>query len=71
MVEIMVTNLDYAHFNMVMEQFKPSKVFNPQVLIALNTIKRDKFVAGEFSEFAYADRQLPIRFDQFMLSPIH
>ena len=66
----MATNLDYAHSNMVTQQVRPSNVLNPQVLAALQTIKRDNFVVGELIDLAYADTQLAIGFGQFMLSPV-
>jgi protein-L-isoaspartate(D-aspartate) O-methyltransferase len=66
----MATNLDYAHSNMVTQQVRPSDVLNPQVLAALQTIKRDQFVAEDLTDLAYADTQLAIGFDQFMLSPV-
>jgi protein-L-isoaspartate(D-aspartate) O-methyltransferase len=66
----MATNLDYAHSNMVTQQVRPSDVLNPQVLTALQTIKRDQFVAEDLTDLAYADTQLTIGFDQFMLSPV-
>lgn len=66
----MATNLDYAHSNMVTQQVRPSDVLNPQVLTALQAVKREKFVAEELIDLAYADTQLTIGFDQFMLSPV-
>jgi protein-L-isoaspartate(D-aspartate) O-methyltransferase len=66
----MATNLDYAHSNMVTQQVRPSDVLNPQVLTALQAVKREKFVAEELIDLAYADTQLAIGFDQFMLSPV-
>jgi len=66
----MATNLDYAHSNMVAQQVRPSNVLNPHVLAALKAIKRDKFVADDLVELAYADTQLAIGFGQFMLSPV-
>lgn len=66
----MATNLDFAHSNMVAQQVQPSDVLNPQVLKALKTIKRDKFVAEELADLAYVDTQLPIGFEQYMLSPV-
>ncbi len=66
----MATNLDYAHSNMVAQQVRPSDVLNPQVLEALNTVKRDKFVAEDMVDLAYADTQLAIGYGQFMLSPV-
>ena len=66
----MAINLDHAHANMVAQQVRPNDVLNPQVLVALKTIKRDKFVKEKFIKFAYADMQLPMDFGQFMLSPV-
>lgn len=66
----MATNLDSAHSNMVAQQVRPSDVLNPQVLDAINTIKRDKFIVDEFVDLAYADTQLAIGYGQFMLSPV-
>lgn len=66
----MATNLDYAHSNMVTQQVRPSDVLNPQVLTALQAVKREKFVAEELIDLAYADTQLTIGFDQYMLSPV-
>jgi len=59
-----------AHFNMLEQQVRPSDVLNPRVLDALDKIDRRQFVADYLVGLAYADTELPIGFNQVMLSPI-
>jgi len=66
----MTVNLQQAHSNMIEQQVRPSDVLNPQVLTALNSVKREAFVDGALAGLAYADTQLPIGFGQVMLSPV-
>jgi len=66
----MTVNLQQAHSNMIEQQVRPSDVLNPQVLTALNSVKREEFVDGALAGLAYADTQLPIGFGQVMLSPV-
>ncbi|OUR72293.1 protein-L-isoaspartate O-methyltransferase [Methylophaga sp. 41_12_T18] len=66
----MTVNLQQAHSNMIEQQVRPSDVLNPQVLAALNSVKREAFVDGALAGLAYADTQLPIGFGQVMLSPV-
>lgn len=66
----MTSNLDSAHFNMLVQQVRPSDVLSPRVLNAMQEIDREKFVSPELSGLAYADTELPIGWGQVMLSPV-
>lgn len=66
----MAVNYDSAHFNMLEQQVRPSNVLNPRVLQALKDVVRNKFVDESLQGLAFADTELPIGFDQVMLSPV-
>ena len=66
----MSQSLKKAHFNMLEQQIRPSEVRNARVLKALEDVLRSDFVDESLSGLAYADTELPIGFEQTILSPV-
>jgi len=66
----MAQSISKSHFNMVEQQVRPSNVLDQRVLEALSTIPRADFVNEDLSLLAYADAELPIGYNQTMLSPV-
>jgi len=66
----MAHTLQQSHYNMIEQQVRPSNVLDARVLAALSAIPRVNFVSDEFSLLAYADTELPIGYNQTMLSPV-
>lgn len=62
-------NLEKARFNMIEQQVKPWKVFDENLLGAMATIPREKFVPESHRNLAYADMPVPIGHNQQMLTP--
>lgn len=62
--------LENAHFNMLEQQVRPSEVLDARVLMALKEVSRAQFVDDELQGLAYADTNLPIGFEQVILSPV-
>ncbi len=62
-------NLEKARFNMIEQQVKPWKVFDENLLGAMATIPREKFIPSSHQSLAYADIQIPIGHHQLMLAP--
>lgn len=59
-----------AHANMVTQQVRTYDVLDDKVLAAMTDISREAFVAPDLQGLAYADVQLPIGHDQYLLSPM-
>ena len=55
---------------MIEQQVRPSNVLDSRVLAALSAVPRVNFVNDDFSLLAYADTELPIGYNQSMLSPV-
>ena len=66
----MAHTLNKSHYNMIEQQVRPSNVLDARVLEALSAIPRENYVQKDFSLLAYADAELPIGYNQTMLSPI-
>ena len=54
---------------MVKEQIAARGVMNPRILRALGSVPRDEFVPPDSRALAYADRPLPIGFEQTISQP--
>ncbi len=64
-----MSNLD-AHINMIKQQLRTGDVLNETILNLFKTCPRDKFVPGNFSEFAYSDYPIPLAHGQRMMTPL-
>lgn len=63
------TARETARFNMIEQQVRTWEVLDPVVLALLNDIPRENFVTAEYQGLAFADIEIPIGANQFMLSP--
>lgn len=62
-------NVEQARFNMIEQQIRPWNVLNHQVLHLLSVVKREDFVPLAHKALAFADIEIPLGHDQFMLAP--
>lgn len=63
-------NIDFARQQMVEQQVRTCEVFDAAVLKVLAGVPREQFVPAGFETLAFADTQLPIGRDQFMMTPV-
>lgn len=54
---------------MVLGQITTWDVFDPRVLQVMQMIPREHFVPDKYVDFAFADTDIPLQHNQFMLSP--
>ncbi len=62
-------DFEQARFNMVEQQIRPWEVLDPTVLDLLFKLKREDFVPVAYRAIAFTDMEIPLGFDQSMLSP--
>ena len=62
-------NFEQARFNMIEQQIRPWDVLDPQVLDLLFVVKREDFTPPAYRMLAFADMEIPIGYEQVMLSP--
>ena len=62
-------DMEQARFNMVEQQIRPWNVLDQAVLDSLLRIKREEFVPQAWRVLALADLEIPLGFDESMLSP--
>lgn len=66
---MLVQNLEQARFNMAEQQIRPWDVFDQRVLDVIQQIPRENFVPQEYKGVAFADTEIPLGHDQFMMAP--
>ncbi len=64
------TNLEQARHNMIEQQIRPWDVLDPNVLAVLNRVHRDAFTPEAYASLAYADTEIPLGHDQYMMHPV-
>ncbi|MGH8598516.1 MAG: protein-L-isoaspartate O-methyltransferase, partial [Gammaproteobacteria bacterium] len=57
-------NTDLARFNMVEQQVRPWEVLDQDVLDAMMSVPRERFVADEFKLVAFSDSRIPLAHGQ-------
>ena len=62
-------NIEQARFNMIEQQIRTWDVLDPDVLQLLSEVKRERFVAAEHRELAFADLEIPMGDGQAMWQP--
>jgi protein-L-isoaspartate(D-aspartate) O-methyltransferase len=62
-------DFDQARFNMVEQQIRPWDVLDQTVLELLFAVKREDFVPAAYRALAFADIEIPIGHNQFMMNP--
>ena len=60
---------DFARQQMVDQQVRAWDVLHPDVLQVLKNIPREQFVPTGYEALAFADTEIPIGHDQFMMTP--
>ena len=59
---------DTARFNMIEQQIRPWNVDDAHTLQALNSVKREAYVAAEFRSLAFVDMEVPLVGEQDALT---
>ena len=62
-------NLDRARTNMVEQQIRPWSVLNQTVLNTFRFLPREKFVAAQWQNLAFADTEIPLSHGEAMMFP--
>ncbi len=65
----MSMDFERARFNMVEQQVRPWDVLDTKVLDILEAIQREDFVPVRYRKLAFADLNIPLANDQFMMKP--
>ncbi len=66
----MSMNFERARYNMVEQQVRTWEVLDIKVLDILADIQREDFVPVRYRKLAFADLNIPLKFDQFMMKPV-
>ncbi len=59
-----------ARYNMVESQIRPNGITDLKLIKALGEIERESFVPNERKSISYADEDLPVGNDRFLLEPM-
>ena len=62
-------NLEYARINMIEQQIRPWGIGDQVVLDTMSTIQREQFVPIAYRQLAFADVEIPLGHDEFMMAP--
>ena len=62
-------NTNFARQQMVKQQARAWDVLDENVLAALTDVPRERFVPADFELLAFADTEIPIGHDQYMMTP--
>ena len=62
-------NMEQARFNMIEQQIRPWDVLDQTVLDTFRFLPREKFVPNEYSNLAFADMEIPLGREEFMMHP--
>lgn len=62
-------NLEEARTRMITQQLRTWDVFDNQVLGAVNQSARELFVPKAYYDFAFADMEIPLAYNQYMMTP--
>lgn len=63
-------NYERARFNMIEQQVRPWSVLDPEVLEALGSLPRERFVPDAWRGLAYSDTRIPLGHGQTMMAPV-
>ena len=66
----MSMNFERARYNMVEQQVRPWEVLDSKDLDILEDIQREDFVPVRYRKLAFADLNIPIAHDQYMMKPV-
>jgi protein-L-isoaspartate(D-aspartate) O-methyltransferase len=62
-------NIEQARFNMIEQQIRPWDVLDVDVLKVIEDTPRELYVPAKHKKLAFADLDIPLDHDQFMMSP--
>jgi protein-L-isoaspartate(D-aspartate) O-methyltransferase len=62
-------NTEQARFNMIEQQIRPWDVLDQKVLDLISRMPREEFVPESFRQLAFADIEIPLGHEQFMMAP--
>jgi protein-L-isoaspartate(D-aspartate) O-methyltransferase len=62
-------DVERARFNMIEQQIRPWEVLDENVLAALRTVPRERFVPDAYRALAFADLQIPLGHGEVMMEP--
>lgn len=62
-------NLEHARFNMIEQQIRPWDVLDQTTLETFRLIQREKFVPHAYKSLAFADIEIPLQHDEYMMFP--
>lgn len=62
-------NLEYARINMIEQQIRPWGIGDQVVLDTMSVVQREQFVPIAYRQLAFADVEIPIGHDEFMMAP--
>ncbi|MFL2538523.1 MAG: protein-L-isoaspartate O-methyltransferase family protein [Candidatus Rariloculaceae bacterium] len=62
-------NLEEARTRMIAQQLRTWDVFDNQVLEAVRQSARELFVPKDYYDFAFADMEIPLAYNQYMMTP--
>ncbi|HHB12525.1 MAG TPA: protein-L-isoaspartate O-methyltransferase [Chromatiales bacterium] len=66
---MMEFDVDRARFNMIEQQIRPWEVLDQRVLDTIAAVPRERFVPERYRHLAFADLEIPLGHDQFMMAP--
>lgn len=64
-----VTNIRQAQINMIENQMRATGIHSQEVVDAFSSIRRENFVLPEYRDIAYADTEVPLIYNESMLTP--
>ena len=64
-----LNGIEQNRFNMIEQQIRTWEVLDPEVLNLLHQVHREKFVPTQYQGVTFADTEIPLGQDAFMLSP--
>ena len=62
-------NIELARQKMVQQQVRTVDVFDPDILQVLRSVPREQFVPAGLEALAFAETELPLGHDQYMMAP--
>ena len=62
-------NIELARRKMVQQQVRTVDVFDPDILQVLRSVPREQFVPAGLEALAFAETELPLGHDQYMMAP--
>ncbi len=61
--------IEFARQQMVAQQIRGWDVFDTRILEAMSEVPRERFVPPAFASLAFAETQIPLGHDQYMMTP--